>query len=134
MFKQSLFAAAALLTVTLAGASSAKPALKDVAEISEGLIAVAIAYEIGEVCDDITARKLKGISVLFGLKRTASDLGYSSAEIDAYIDDKVEQKRLEGVARARLADMGAAVGQPATYCALGRAEIAKNSAIGVLLR
>ena len=54
--------------------------------------------------------------------------------VRAYVDDDAEKDRLEGIARARLADMGAVTGQAATYCTVGRTEIARGSAIGQLLR
>ncbi len=134
MLKRTLFAASTLAIVTVAGASSAKPALKDVAYVREGIIAAGIAYEISEECADISARLFRGLSFLNGLKSHARDLGYSEAEIDAYIDDKAEKNRLEGIARARLADLGAVPGNAQSHCTVGRAEIAKGSAIGRLLR
>ena len=123
-----------LMTVSVSGAATAKPALKDVEAITEGLIATGIAYEISEVCPSISARKLRGITYLLSLKSQASELGYSDAEIEAYVDDKTEQKRLEALARARLAEMGAEVGNTQTYCVVGQAEITKDSTIGRLLR
>ncbi|MEY1555061.1 DUF5333 domain-containing protein [Yoonia sp. R2331] len=134
MLKRTLFAASTLAIVTVAGASSAKPALKDVAYVREGIIAAGIAYEISEECGDISARLFRGLSFLNGLKSHARDLGYTEAEIDAYIDDKAEKNRLEGIARARLADLGAVPGNAQSHCTVGRAEIAKGSAIGRLLR
>lgn len=122
------------VAVAAAGNLSAKPALRDQPQITEGLIAVGIAYEISQVCDSIRARTLRGIGVLNGLKQTARSLGYSNAEIDAFTDDSAEQDRLETIARARLAAKGAEAGRPETYCAVGRAEIAAGTAIGRLLR
>ena len=77
---------------------------------------------------------MRGINYLYSLKGIASGLGYSDAEIEAYIDDKSEERRLEGIARQRLASMGAVAGNAETYCAVGRAEISKGSAVGRLLR
>ncbi len=134
MLKRTLFAIATLSTVTIAGATSAKPALKDVAYVREGIIAAGIAYEISEECGQISARLFRGLSFLNGLKSHASGLGYTNAEIEAYIDDKAEKNRLEGIARGRLADMGAVVGDAQSYCTVGRSEMAKNSTIGQLLR
>ncbi|PWG16621.1 DUF5333 domain-containing protein [Salibaculum griseiflavum] len=113
---------------------AAKPPLSEVPFITEGLIDTGIAYEISEVCDDIHARMLRGLGFLLSLERHALDIGYSRDEVDAYIDNKQEAERLEAIARARLADMGAVVGQPETYCDVGRREIAAGSQIGRLLR
>jgi len=120
--------------VTLAGSLSAKPALREVAHVRDGIINVGIAYEISEVCPSLSARLFRGLGFLNDLKRHARGLGYSNSEIDAYVDDKSEKNRLEAIARERLASMGAIVGEPQTYCVVGRAEKASGSDIGRLLR
>jgi len=121
---------ALLATVAPAAAQS----LADETVITEGLIAAATAYEIGRRCDSLDARLLVGIGFLNGLKSWARDQGYSAAAIDAYVNDDAEADRLEAVARARLADKGGVVGDWATYCAVGQAEIEAGSQIGRLLR
>ena len=133
-FKSPMIFAATLGVVMAAGNLSAKPALRDVQHITAGLITVGIAYEISETCSSINARFFRGISYLNSLKSHARGLGYTDAEIDAYTDDKAEQNRLEGIARARLFNLGAISGQPETYCAVGRAQMDAGTAIGRLLR
>lgn len=132
------FAIASVLGASLMlgapGAALAKPSLGQVAPIRDGLIAVAIAYEISEVCPSIKARKVAGVSYLLGLKSKARKLGYSNAEIDAFTDSKAEQDRLERLARAALTKMGGQPGNAESHCAVGRAEMAKGSVIGRLLR
>lgn len=129
---KSLIAAVALI---LAGqGATAQVPLKDVAHIREGLIAAGMAIEIDTYCDTVTVRLFRGLSFLNGLKKHASDLGYTDQQIDAYINDSVEKTRLEGIARARLADLGAVVGQNQTYCQVGRGQIAQNTTLGWLLR
>lgn len=123
-----------LATVSLAGNLSAQSSLKDEPAVRDGIIDVGIAYEIAQQCDTIRARTLRGITYLQSLRGTARDLGYTDAEIDAFIDDRAEKRRLEDMARTRLADLGAVDGQPATYCAVGNAQIAAQSRIGWLLR
>lgn len=123
-----------LATVSFAGTLSAQSALKDEAAVRDGIIDVGIAYEISQNCDNISARTFRGIGFLRSLRTTARDLGYTDAEIDAYIDDRAEQRRLEGIAREQLASLGAVTGDPASYCAVGQAQIAANSRIGWLLR
>lgn len=133
MKKKSIITAA-LLAATLGTAATAQTPLRDQAEISEGLIAVGIAYEISEVCGSINARLVRGINTLHGLRNRARDLGYSEQQIRAFIDSKAEQDRLEGIARQRLAAMGAVAGNEASHCTVGQSEISKGSAIGRLLR
>lgn len=126
--------AVAFSVIATAGAAQTKPALKDVTYVREGLITTGIAIEIGKKCTTISPRYFRGISYLNALKNHAAGLGYSAAEIDAYTSDKAEENRLKEVARARLAEMGAIAGEGASYCAVGQAEIAKNSPVGRLLR
>jgi len=123
-----------LASVTLAGSLSAKPALRDVVHVRDGIINVGIAYEISEVCPSLSARLFRGIGFLNSLKSHARGLGYTNAEIDAYVDDKAEKNRLEAIARERLAALGAVSGEPQTYCAVGRAQMSAGTDIGRLLR
>lgn len=132
MFRK--FTAVLAATTLAAGPAAAQQNLSEVGYVTEGLIAVGIAYEISEVCGDINPRTLRGIAYLNQLRSHAKGLGFSNAEIDAYVDNRAEQDRLEGIARARLAGMGAAPGDEASHCAVGRAEITKRSTIGYLLR
>lgn len=128
-----LVTAAAMSLAMFAGNLSAQSALRDVAEIREGLIVVGSAYELSEKCGSISARTIRGAIYLNALRNRAIALGFTQAQVDAYTDDNVEKARLEGIARARLAEKGVVPGQEATYCAVGRAEIAAGSAIGRLL-
>ena len=124
-----------LFTLTLTAQSAlALGPLKDVASVRDGIIAVGMAYEIGDKCGSIEARYLRGLSYLNELKANAASLGYSDAEIDAYIDDDAEKDRLEAVARQQLADLGAVPGDEASYCAVGAAQIAAGTQVGQLLR
>ena len=121
---------------TAALCALAMPALAGLEQeprITEGLIAVGIAYEISEVCPEIGPRRLRGLQALLGLRAEAVRLGYSSAEIEAFIDDDAAKDRLEVVARRRLADKGASRGDVAAHCRVGEAEMAQGSAIGQLL-
>lgn len=129
------FVTAVMLACVMgAGHLSAQTALKDEPQIRDGLIAAGMAYEISERCDSISVRLLRGLGYLSSLKSEARNLGYSNDEIDAYIDDKVEKDRLETIARGRLAELGATRADEATFCAVGRAQMAANTRVGWLLR
>lgn len=117
-----------------AGATAVRGDLAEEPTITEGLIGVAIAYEIGERCDDIRARRFAGINYLLALKREALGLGYSDAEIDAFIDNDAAQESLEAEARQRLRNLGAVSGDWDTYCTVGRSEMAAGTIAGQLLR
>ncbi len=126
----------ALITgfAVIAGATAARSDLSQEPTVTEGLISVAIAYEISEQCDDISARRLRGITYLLSLKSEARNLGYTDAQIDAFVDNDAAQDRLEAIARQRLAGLGVVAGQEATYCDAGRAQIAARTTAGRLLR
>lgn len=123
-----------LAIVALAGGLSAQTALRDEPRIRDGIIFVGMAYEISERCGDISARTWRGINYLQSLKNLANELGYSDDEIEAYVDDRSEQRRLEGIARQQLAALGVVEGDEASYCAAGRAQMAANTRVGWLLR
>ncbi|MBY5932236.1 DUF5333 domain-containing protein [Tateyamaria omphalii] len=124
----------ALILSLTAGIASAKPHLRDVPEIDGTLLAVGIADEIRKNCPDISARMVRAYTLVTGLKDKARDLGYTDAEIDAYRKSDAEKARLRAAGEAYLQRGGVTAGQPATYCALGRAEIEKGGQIGALLR
>ncbi|MBE0413191.1 DUF5333 domain-containing protein [Yoonia sp.] len=124
----------ALGLVILAGGLSAQTELKDVAEVRDGIIHVGMAYEISQECDGIRARTFRGIGYLQSLKNRARELGYSAEDIDAYVNDRAEKRRLEQIARDRLAALGAVAGDAETYCAVGRAQIDADTRVGWLLR
>lgn len=134
MKRLALLAAMALATVFPAGHLVAQTALKDVAEIRDGIIYVGMAYEISDKCDSISARLFRGLTYLHSLRSRARALGYSEAEIDAYINDEAEKDRLEAIARAQLVRLGVVPEQEESYCTVGRAQIAANTRVGWLLR
>ena len=122
------------VVVILAASSAwAKPPLRDVPEIDNGLFAVGLAHEIRKKCPSIDARLFKAFGVLRDLEREARDLGYSEDEIRTHLKSKQEKKRLRARAAKYMESQG--LGQTeAGYCALGESEIARSSEIGVLLR
>jgi len=120
-------------TVINASAAQAQsPA--DVTPVTEGLIAAGMAIELGDQCDDVRVRYLRGLNFLQGLKNTLQEEGFTSAQIDDFIDSDVEKDRLEAIARSRLADLGVVTTQPATYCTVARGQIAQDTQVGRLLR
>ena len=125
-------AVAALMTVP--GVVQAKPPLSDVAEIDNELYYIAIANEISEYCPSISGRRLKAIGVMWGLRSKANELGYSDTEIRAYVESDAEKDRMRAKGEAYLAQNGVSYDKPNSFCTLGRAEIERNSAIGVYLR
>ena len=125
----------ALASLLLVGTSAqAQPPLREVPEVRNGLVYVGIAYEISERCDDLSARLLRGLGYLQSLKWTARDMGYSSDEIDTFVNSDEDRKYLESLARDLLERLGAVEDDPQSFCAVGRAEMAKGTRVGWLLR
>lgn len=126
---------AAALCASLPGmAASAKPSLRDVPEIENMLFVVAIANEVSKVCNSINGRRLKGYNLLLRLRSKANRMGYSDAEIRAYVESDAEKARMRAKGEKYLVSQGVNLKDTETYCAFGRAEIAKSSAVGALLR
>ncbi len=133
-FRQTSLAIATLCALPIGSEAGELPPLGQQAGIWEGLIQTALAYEIGEKCESLDARMAEGWMYLLSLNASARDMGYTAEEVDDFIGNEAEQERLEAEARARLRSMGAVEGQWETYCEVGRAEIAKGSRTGLLLR
>lgn len=125
------FAAAVLFPMTTA---AAKPSLREIPEIEDPLFAVAMAKEVADHCDSLGARLFKGIGELRRLRSHANSLGYADSEIRAYIESDAEKARMRAKGEQLLSKSGVSYEDPETFCAFGRAEIQKNSAIGALLR
>lgn len=112
---------------------AAKPPLREVAEIDDGLLWIGIADEIRKKCPDISARMIRAYGRIKGLENRALELGYSESEIKAYVRSDAEKARMKQRGIDWLTSKGVAVGDVQGYCALGKAEIDRNSAIGSLL-
>ncbi len=110
------------------------PPLREVSEIDDGLLWVALADEIRKSCDDIEARMFNAVLFLGSLKRTARDMGYSREQVRAYLESDEEKARMRARGEAYLAAQGVSPDDKAGLCELGRAEIDRNSRIGTLLK
>lgn len=124
---------AAALILSLAGTATAKPALRDVPVIDNGLFAVGLADEIRRKCPDISARFFRAFGFLRELEQKAEAHGYTEAEVEAHLNSDVEKDRLRARAAKYMEEQGFTQ-DTAGYCALGRSEIARNSQTGALLR
>jgi len=132
--QKTLIAALSALMLAAPVMAAGKPALRDVAQIDDRMLWVALAIEISDRCDRIEARTLRGLSYLFEVRSQARDLGYSPAEIKTYVDSKDEKARMRGRGEAYVRSHGLNPQNDADLCKLGQAEIAKGSQIGAFLR
>ena len=126
--------ASRLITVAFAAlvAVPAHASLADESDINSRLAVVATADMIRKGCGSIDARMVRAFSFLRDIGARAEDLGYSRAEIEAYVEDDAAKAVVEAGARAYLEGMGGM--EEAALCETGRAEIAAGSAIGRLLK
>lgn len=127
-----------LMAILCALASPATAAdarnLRDVKAVDDGLKVVAIGNAIRKTCPTIEARKIRAIGYMHGLADMARKAGFSDDEIKAHVDNPTEKARVKAAAAAYLAARGAKVGDAEGHCAVGRAEIERNSQVGRLLK
>jgi hypothetical protein len=126
-------------TALLATAGSAQADRVDVLRnddrLHNGLLAVTIGRHIERRCPSITRRDFAANTFLFGLATHAMSLGFSRAEVTAYVEDDTEQERYIGLARQYFAERGVMDENDVDgACRVGRDEIAAGSPIGRLLR
>lgn len=125
--------AIALIFATLAGPAAALEPLAQEKHVNDRLIAARIADRVRRTCPSVDARILYAYGEARKLKRYALNKGYSSAQIDAFLDDKVEKKRIYAVAEDYLKRKGAKAGDAESFCTVGRQEIRNKTIIGSLL-
>lgn len=133
-FVKSLLLAGAAMLILPASVASAKPSLRDVPEIENIIFAAALAHEISENCHSIKPRRMKALGMAWQLRSRANDLGFSDAEIRAYVESDVEKARMRAKGDRFFKENGVDLDAPETFCAFGHAEMAKSSAIGALLK
>lgn len=131
--KTALMAGVLALAATTASAQAAVP-LHEEPHINKSLVAVAVGNAIRKTCPSISARMLVALSKGRELQKYALNKGYSRDEMDAFLENKAEKTRVKGLAAAYMAANGVVDGDVKSYCALGRAEIKKDSLIGSLLK
>lgn len=129
-------ASAVLALALAAGAAdaSAKPGLRAEKDINDGLFVLAVAQKIRKECGDIGGRLFRGYAIINELKARARDRGYSDSEINAYINDRAEKDRMKERRDAYIRAHGAEPKDGPSICALGQAEIDRQTSIGNLLR
>lgn len=101
--------------------------------ITDRLVAARVADRIRRTCPDIGARILYAFSQAFALRDWAAGQGYSKSEIDAFLKDGDEKRKIYARAEDYLAANGAVPGDVAGFCALGRKEIATKTIVGSLI-
>ena len=125
--------AIALTAATLAAPALALEPLAQERYINDRLIAARVADRVRRECPSIDARIVYAWSQARALKRYAENKGYSSSEIDAFLDSKQDKARIYAAAEDYLTRNGARKGDAESFCRIGRNEIASKSVAGSLL-
>ena len=123
-----------ILTVSATSADAVSNGLRNHKEINNRIAVFGIADEIRKNCDTIEPRMVR--AYVFGkatVDKAKAD-GYSDEEIEAFAENKEDRARLKAAVQKYLTSKGAKADDPQSYCAVGLAEIDRNSQIGALLR
>lgn len=123
-----VFLSAVMAAALMATAATARTPLQEDATIENGLVLVAVGKMMRDECADISPRYIPAFSFAKSLESRAKKLGYTRAEIDAYLKSKEDKARVKAKARAWIDARGGDV------CDVGRAEIADGTTLGGLLR
>ena len=132
-FKSALIASATALCATMAAAQPAVP-LAEEPHINEQLTAAVVGDIIRKTCPSISARMVTVFFKAKDLENYARKAGYDEAEVKAFLKDKDQKARVKANALEYMANNGVVEGDVESYCALGNAEISKDSLIGTLLK
>lgn len=131
---KTLTAGAVALVLALPAMAAGKPDLRDLPEIDDSMLWVALAIEISDRCPSIEPRTMRGLNYLWSIRSRAQALGYSTSEIKTYVDSDAEKARMRARGEAYVRAQGLNPTKVADLCKLGQAEIAKGSQIGAFLR
>ena len=131
----------ALLVIGTAMASTAttqaqvNDTLRNTPEIYNGLFTAALIKHVVDTCPAVDPPgRMSRVRYFLSLYNRARNLGFSRAQIEAFVEDKQEQARLRGIVEAHLQRAGVNPNNEAEVCAYAQAQIAERSALGRQLR
>lgn len=133
-FRLSLLALAVAMPALATPALATPVPLPKEKHINDELRAGFAGDILRKTCPSISARMFVVMGRLYDLKSYAEAQGYSPEDWDAFRSDKAQKARLKAEAEAYLEKAGAKPGDVESYCQVGRDEIAKNTALGQLIR
>lgn len=110
------------------------PELDRESHIMRSLLSAAVSLGVSRSCPTMEIRQVYGLFKALELRNYARRLGYSDEEINAFVNDPVEQKRMEEWAWAYMQEQGVKKNDPESHCSLGKYEIERGSLSGRLLR
>ncbi|TQM93012.1 DUF5333 family protein [Roseinatronobacter monicus] len=109
--------------------------LRTTPAVYNGLFTAALIKHIVDTCPAISPPgRFARTSHFLSLYNRARNLGFSRAQIEAFVEDKQEQARLKGIVEAHLQSADVDPTNEAAVCAYAQAQIAERSALGRQLR
>lgn len=126
--------AALCMAVTLPAMAQGKVPLAEESHINTQLMAAAAGDMLRQTCPSISARMLVVLLKMRDLESYARSKGYTEDEVNEFLKNKAEKARVKAAAKDYLAAAGVVEGDVDSYCVAGRAEIAKGTLVGSLLR
>jgi len=115
--------------------SQVNDTLRHTPEIYNGLFTAALIKHVVDTCPAISPPgRLSRVNYFLALYNRARNLGFSRAQIEAFVEDKQEQARLQRIVEAHLMRAGVVPDSETSVCAYARAQIAERSALGRQLR
>ena len=131
--KMKAILAAMLCSLAVSAAANETP-INQNQRVMDGFYTIGTADIIRTTCPRIDARMVRALMYLGSLERYAKDQGYTDDEIDAFLDDDIEEDRLRARIVTDLAARGVPAGDVEAHCRVGLEEIAADSPVGRLLR
>ncbi len=126
---------ATLIAVSLVPATAqGQVPLAEEAHINDQLIAAAAGDILRKTCPSLSARMFVVFGKMQQLEAYARSKGYTEAEVKAFLKDPAQKARVKAAAGDYLSAAGAVAGDVESFCAAGRAEIAKQTVVGSILR
>lgn len=128
-----VIACLALLASSIAIGATER-SLRNNPDIDNGLLTLALGNEMINRCPDIAPRPARVLPFIAILWSKALSDGFTRAEVEAHLESDIEKARMERLGRAWLAARDVDPDNDAELCALARDEIARQGAIGRMLK
>lgn len=134
--KHSLLALVVAATLT-GGASAAttqaevNEALRGNPQVYNGLFTAALIKHVTDTCPAIRPPgRFARVNYFLSLYNRARAMGYSRAQIEAFVEDDAEQARMRAQVEGHLRSAGVDPASEAEICAYARDQIAERTALG----
>ena len=109
--------------------------LRNTPSIYNGLFTAALIKHVVDTCPEVAPPgRLARANHFLSLYNRARGLGFSRAQIEAFVEDKGEQARMRGLVESYLQRAGVDAHSETEVCAYARAQIAERTALGRQLR